>query len=221
MVAGSDPVVVNPSEKHTATLIFFHGLGDQGHGWSDVAKSELKLKYLKGIFPNAANRKVTLNFGMNMPAWYDLYGLSPDVQEDDAGIANATKYVHDLIDAEIKAGIPAKRIVLGGFSMGGALALYAGLTYKEPLGAIVGLSSFLLQRNKLPGDYKANLQTPIFLGHGTNDFLVPFTFGQLTAEAIKQFNPNVELHSYPMEHSSCPQELRDFKAFLEKHIPQQ
>uniref|UniRef100_A0A914E2D0 palmitoyl-protein hydrolase n=2 Tax=Acrobeloides nanus TaxID=290746 RepID=A0A914E2D0_9BILA len=206
MVAGSDPVVVNPTERHTATLIFFHGLGEQGQMYSsDVAKTELKLKYLKWIFPNAAHRKVSLNFGMNMPAWYDLFGLSPDVQEDDDGIANATKYVHDLIDAEINAGISAKRTVVGGFSTGGALALYAGLTYKEPLGAIVGLSSFLLQRNKLPGEHKANLQTPIFLGHGTEDLLVPFTFGQLTADAIKQFNPNVELHSYPMDHNICPQ----------------
>lgn len=143
-----------------------------------------------------ATRAVTLNFGMQMPAWYDLFGLTEDVREDEAGITLATKYAHDLIDKEVAAGVPANRIMLGGFSMGkvwtmredgpvsvslggissqrafasgpaqrisagliglipfalgGALAIYAALTYKEPLAGVVGLSSFLLQRAKLPG----------------------------------------------------------------------
>lgn len=94
---------------------------------------------------------MTLNFGMAMPAWYDIIGLSPDSPEDVAGIQKATDYVHELIEAEIKDGIPPERIALGGFSMGGALAIYAGLTYNKPLAGILGLSSFLLQRDKLPG----------------------------------------------------------------------
>ena len=101
--------------------------------------------------------------------------------------------------------------------MGGALALYSGLTYGKPLAGIVGLSAFLLQRNNMPGTSVANLATPIFLGHGSNDFLVPLTFGQLTEAKIKTFNRTVELKIYPgVAHSSCPQEMRDIQTFLNK-----
>lgn len=107
-----------------------------------------------------------------MPAWYDLFGLSENSREDDAGIEVAKNYVHRLIDEEISNGVPPSRILVGGFSMGAALALYAGLTYKQKIGGIVSLSGFLLQRTKLPGSHTANLTTPVFLGHGTYDFLV-------------------------------------------------
>jgi len=215
-VSGSAPYIVKPKAKHTATLFFFHGLGDQGAGWADAFKSEISIPHLKVVCPNAGVRPVTLNFGMAMPAWYDIIGLTVDAPEDAAGIQKATEYVHELIEAEIKEGIPSERIALGGFSMGGALAIYAGLTYNKPLAGILGLSSFLLQRDKIPGNHTANLKTPIFLGHGTNDFLVPLMFGQMTKEAISNFNPNVEIKTYPMDHSSCPEELKDAKNFLNK-----
>ncbi|TKR96752.1 hypothetical protein L596_010728 [Steinernema carpocapsae] len=218
-VEGNAPVVVPAKDKHIGTVIFFHGLGDQGDGWASMFKDEIRNKAVKYICPNSADRPVTLNFGMSMPAWYDLKGLSPDSEEDDAGIAAATQFVHALVEKEIAAGIPANKIILGGFSMGGALAIYAGLTCKHKLAAIVGLSSFLLQRSKLPGSHTANLQTKVLLGHGTNDFLVPLTFGQMTEKAIKAFNPNVEFKTYQgMQHSSCPQELNDVKAFIEKAL---
>lgn len=164
---------------------------------------------------------MTLNFGVRMPAWYDLYGLTINAQEDERGIEAAKQYVHGLIDAEVARGIPSERIVLGGFSMGGALALYAGLTYHRPLGCIVSFSGFLLQRNKLPGvstlfcrnfysfsifkTHTANLNVPIFLGHGRNDFLVPIEFGRLTEQALKAFNPKTEFHEYSVEHSTTKQ----------------
>ncbi|KHN71126.1 Acyl-protein thioesterase 1 [Toxocara canis] len=94
---------------------------------------------------------VSLNMGMRMPAWFDLYGLTPDTQEDEDGINQSTKIIHSMIDEEVRSGTPADRIIVGGFSMGGALALYAGLTYDKPLAGILGLSSFLVQRSKVPG----------------------------------------------------------------------
>ncbi|KAK0423960.1 hypothetical protein QR680_008430 [Steinernema hermaphroditum] len=216
-IEGSPPVVVPAKEKQNGTVIFFHGLGDQGDGWASMFRDEIRIKTTKFICPNAADRPVTLNFGMSMPAWFDLKGLSQDAEEDEQGIAAATEYVHNLVEQEIAAGVPAEKIILGGFSMGGALAIYAGLTCKHKLAGIVGLSSFLLQRTKLPGSHTANLQTKILLGHGSNDFLVPLTFGQMTQAAIKEFNPNVELKVYPgMQHSSCPQEMSDVKKFIEK-----
>lgn len=218
-IAGTPPVMVKASGKQTASVIFFHGLGDQGHGWAQMFESEMKLPYVKGVFPNAADRPVSLNYGMVMPAWYDIFGLSIDSKEDVEGIQRATKYVHDLINAEIKAGISSERIVIGGFSMGGALAIYAGLTFDKPLGGIIGLSSFLLQRQTLPGNHTANLKTPIFLGHGTEDPLVPFQFGKMTSEEIAKFNNHVELKSYRMGHTSSPAEISDVRGFLVKNLP--
>ncbi|KAK5964388.1 hypothetical protein GCK32_011482 [Trichostrongylus colubriformis] len=200
------PIVIKPKKNHTSTLIFLHGLGDSGHGWADVFAHEIRNDNTKYICPNSASRPVTLNMGMRMPAWFDIYGLDAASREDSEGIAQAARLVHGMIDAEMATGIPSEKIILGGFSMGGALALYAGLTYPHKLAGIVGLSSFLIQRDKLPGNHTANKETPIFLGHGANDFLVPLTFGQLTQALLKAFNPNVEFHVYNgMAHSSSPE----------------
>lgn len=218
-VSNGNPSIVSPRGEHKGTLIFLHGLGDQGHGWADAFKTEAKHDNIKFICPHSSERPVTLNMGMRMPAWFDLFGLDPNAQEDEQGINRATQYVHQLIDAEVAAGIPASRIAVGGFSMGGALAIYAGLTYPQKLGGIVGLSSFFLQRTKFPGSFTANNATPIFLGHGTDDFLVPLQFGQMSEQYIKKFNPKVELHTYRgMQHSSCGEEMRDVKTFLSAHI---
>lgn len=147
---------------------------------------------------------------MRMPAWFDLFGLSETSREDEAGIELAKNYIHSLIDKEIDSGIDSQRIIVGGFSMGGALALHAGLTYSKPIGAMVIMSGYLLQRSQIPGSHTANLNTPIFLGHGIQDFIVPYTFGQRTYEALKIFNSKVEFHSYPIDHTSS-QEVTFFK----------
>ncbi|KAE9418617.1 hypothetical protein Angca_008013, partial [Angiostrongylus cantonensis] len=200
-------------------VIFLHGLGDSGEGWSDVFAHEIRHDNIKYICPSSASRPVTLNMGMRMPAWFDLFGLDASAREDTEGIAQATRLVHGMIDSEISTGIPSEKIILGGFSMGGALALYAGLTYPRRIGGIIGLSSFLIQRDKLPGNHTSNKSTPIFLAHGSNDFLVPLTFGQLTEGLLKAFNPNVKLTVYNgMGHSSCPEELRDMKRFIDEKI---
>ncbi|CAI4225822.1 unnamed protein product [Auanema sp. JU1783] len=210
------PIIVSAKNEHKASVIFLHGLGDQGDGWADTFRSELKCnRNVRFICPNSDSRPVTLNMGMSMPAWFDLKGLDPTAAEDDEGIAAATKLVHALINSEIEKGVPSEKIILGGFSMGGALALYAGLTYPRKLAGIVGLSSFLIQRTKLPGNSVANKDTPIFMGHGSADFLVPLTYGQLSETLLKAFNSNVTLKVYNgMAHSSCNEELNDLDNFI-------
>uniref|UniRef100_A0A1I8ERK3 palmitoyl-protein hydrolase n=1 Tax=Wuchereria bancrofti TaxID=6293 RepID=A0A1I8ERK3_WUCBA len=168
----AEPVVIPARGKHTATIIFLHGLGDTGHGWSSSNKSG----YIKFWHANAC--------------------------------------------MEIDSGIPSERIMVGGFSMGGALALYAGLIYDKPLAGIIGLSSFLVQRTKLPGNHTANKDVQIFMGHGGQDFLVPLSFGEMTEAYIKAFNPNIRMKVYPrMAHSSCPEELVDTKEFIAQRLP--
>ncbi|PIO77141.1 acyl-protein thioesterase 1 family protein [Teladorsagia circumcincta] len=213
------PVIINPKKNHTSTVIFLHGLGDSGDGWADVFANEIRNDNTKYIHPSSASRPVTLNMGLSIPAWFDLYGLDANAREDSVGIAQAARLVHGMIDAEMATGIPSKKIILGGFSMGGALALYAGLTYPHKLAGIVGLSSFLIQKDKLPGNHTANKETPIFLGHGANDFIVPLSLGQLAEKHLKVFNPNVRLHVYDgMAHSSSAEELSDLKKFIDERI---
>uniref|UniRef100_F1KU14 palmitoyl-protein hydrolase n=1 Tax=Ascaris suum TaxID=6253 RepID=F1KU14_ASCSU len=215
-----DPIVVPAKSRHTATIIFLHGLGDTGQGWSSVFADEVPLDYVKYICPNAPEIPVTLNLGMRMPAWFDLYGITPDAEEDENGINISTKMLHSMIDEEVRSGIPSHRIVIGGFSMGGSLALYAGLTYDKPLAGILGLSSFLVQKSKVPGNHTANREVHIFMGHGGADFIVPLTFGEMTAEFIRKFDPNTKLNVYQsMTHGSCEQELADVRAFLAERLP--
>ncbi|KAK6019009.1 acyl-protein thioesterase 1 domain protein, partial [Ostertagia ostertagi] len=137
-------------------VTLLHGLGDSSDGWADVFAHEIRNDDTKYILLTGnmtsldASRTVTLNMGMRTPAWFDLFGLDASACEDSDGIAQATRIVHGMIDAEMATGIPSEKIMLGGFSMGGAVALYAGLTYPHKLAGIVGLSSFLVQRDKLP-----------------------------------------------------------------------
>ncbi|KAL3097943.1 hypothetical protein niasHS_000678 [Heterodera schachtii] len=216
------PIIVKATATHTASLIFFHGLGDQGDGWASVFKNEIRVPYMKSIFPNAQSRPVALNFGMRMPAWYNIYGLTENSPEDDVGIDEAKNYVHGLIRDEIAAGIPSRRIVLGGFSMGAALAVYAGLTFDQPLGAIISMSGFLLQRNRIldENNTMANRQTPIFMGHGQNDPLVPYNYGDMTFQALSIFNRNVTLIPYDCGHGSTPQEHSDILDFIKTNVPE-
>uniref|UniRef100_A0A915CN75 palmitoyl-protein hydrolase n=1 Tax=Ditylenchus dipsaci TaxID=166011 RepID=A0A915CN75_9BILA len=218
-VSDKPPVVKLAKEKHTATMIFLHGLGDNGDGWADVLSNEMHLPYFKYIVPHAASRPVALNLGYSSPAWFDILGLSDDTNEDDAGIEAAALYVHNLIDEEVATGTPSNRIVLGGFSMGGALAIYAGLTCKQGLGCIISFSGFMLQKHKIPGEHTANLQTPIFLGHGTKDPMVPATYGIEVEQVVKVFNPNVEFKQYDMGHTCSLEEKVEASSFISKNVP--
>eukprot|EP00124_Ichthyophonus_hoferi_P004819 Ihof_evm1s587 gene=Ihof_evmTU1s587 len=197
-------VVIPALEKHTATLIFLHGLGDSGSGWASSIEM-IRSKCMKVICPNAPNQSVTLNMGMKMPAWFDLYGLSPDVGEDTKGILESAKRVHNLIDAEIKAGIPSERIFLGGFSQGGAIALYAGMSCDKPLAGIGLLSTWVPLRSEWPGMiHQKNKKTPIFMAHGDADQVVPYSWGVMSCEFLNQLGLDITFKSYKrMQHSAC------------------
>ncbi|XP_034942529.1 acyl-protein thioesterase 2 [Chelonus insularis] len=210
------PVVIAASARHTATLIFFHGLGDTGQGWASSMGAVIS-PHMKVICPTAPTMRVTLNAGFRMPSWFDLKTLEATGPEDEEGIQKAAEMVHGMIEKEVQAGIPTKRIVLGGFSQGGALALYSALTYPEPLAGVIALSAWLPLHKKFPASAVGNKDTPVLLCHGDCDPIVPYKWGQMTASLIKKFMTQVEFKTYrEMMHSSCDEEMCDIKAFLEK-----
>ena len=204
-MSGPAALIVPALKRHTATVIVAHGLGDSGSGWVFLAESYRKLnkfEEVRFIFPNAPNIPITINSGMHMPGWYDITSFSSigSRSEDETGILRSQKYFHDLISAEITKGIPSNRIVLGGFSQGGAMSLFGGLTCPQKLGGIFGLSSYLLLQDKIQANIAAagdaNKETQIFMGHGDRDEVVKYEFGKLTAEKIKELGYSVEFKTY-------------------------
>ncbi|KAL5456885.1 hypothetical protein EMCRGX_G034111 [Ephydatia muelleri] len=217
-------VVLTPTAKHTATLFFFHGLGDTGHGWAATFE-DIKQPHVRLVCPNAPTMPVTLNKGYKMPSWFDLFDLGHvvDAKEDEAGILQATSKVHQMLDEELNTtGISSDKIVLGGFSQGGALALFSALTYDKPLGGIVALSSWLPLHALLPKRMTPqNKNIQCLICHGEDDSMVNFKYGKLTYQFISGFNSsNVQFKAYRgLDHSSCPQEVSDIEQWLHRVIP--
>lgn len=187
------------SGHHTSTCIFMHGLGDSGYGWSDVAELLAKrLPNTKFILPHAPNRKVTMNGGVTMRAWYDFYGLSESDPQDQSGIIQSAASVLELASTESKtSGIPRSKIIIGGFSQGGAVALTSGLLYKQittdqpvsndNFAGIMAISTYL----PIQDYFKANLkdiatQTPILMTHGTVDGVVSYRWAKHSVKVMKE-----------------------------------
>lgn len=225
------PLVFPPAARHTATVIFVHGLGDTGHGWAPAVENwrmRSKLDEVKFILPHAPQIPITANMGYRMPGWYDIVSIdgSPDSlrrSEDEAGILLSQKYMHSLIQSEIDSGIPSDRIVLGGFSQGGALSIFSGLTAPFKLAGIVALSSYLLLSLKfaqLVPKPEHNKETPVWMGHGDSDNVVNFQLGKRSYEMLKEMGYNATFKVYPgMTHSACPEELDEVEQFLRSRLP--
>ncbi|ODM21058.1 Acyl-protein thioesterase 1 [Aspergillus cristatus] len=228
------PYVVPALKKHTATVIMAHGLGDSGAGWMSLAQNWRRrgmFDEVAFIFPNAPMIPITVNFGMTMPGWYDLTKLGRDLDfeesirtQDEPGILRTREYFNTLIKEQIDNGIKPSRIVLGGFSQGGAMSVFTGITNKEKLGGVFGLSCYLLLsdriKNFMPDDWP-NKKTPFFLAHGLDDDIVPHSFGEMSAKAMKELGlEDVNFRSYPdLPHSADPAEIEDLEQFLGRVLP--
>lgn len=212
-----DPVIVSAAAKHTATLVFLHGLGDTGHGWA-TSIAAIRPPHVKVICPTAAKMPVTLNSGFEMPSWFDLLTLEATGPEDEAGIKKATALVNGIIDEEIKAGIPAERIMIGGFSQGGALALYTAITSGKNLAGVAALSCWLPLNKQVASLPPVGI--PCLQAHGDCDPVVPYRWGQMSASLLKQLMTNHSFKSYKgMMHSSCEAEMQDLKEFVASCLP--
>jgi phospholipase/carboxylesterase len=202
-------------------VIILHGLGADGNDFVPLV-DHLALfneQHIRFIFPHAPKRAVTVNQGMLMRAWYDIYDLSLSAKEDDVGIVTAQGMLNGLIEKEEARGVPSYRIFLAGFSQGGAMALYAGLRYPRPLAGILALSTYLPLAERLSSDRTAaNLDTPIFQVHGLFDPVVSLHMGQACHDRLKTLGYTVEWHTYSMAHAVIPEEIGHIKAFLHKQI---
>ncbi|CAL8293647.1 unnamed protein product [Lota lota] len=217
------PAVVPAARKATAAVIFLHGLGDTGHGWAS-AFTGIKTPHVKYICPHAPTIPVSLNMRMSMPAWFDIYSLNHDADEDASGIKRASENIKALIDHEVKNGIPSHRIILGGFSQGGALSLYTALTSQHKLAGVIALSCWLPLRNSFPqaSACGANADVALLQCHGDADGIVPVHFGRQSVEKMKSLiNPaNITFKTYRgLAHDACPEEMVEVKRFIEKQLP--
>lgn len=206
----------------TLSVIWLHGLGADGNDFVPVIP-ELGLPAdaaVRFIFPTAGSIPVTINGGYVMPAWYDILSLDGDQREvDEAGIRASRDIVRDLIARENARGIPCSRIVLAGFSQGGAIAWIAGLTHADPLAGILALSTYLpspaLLRDELNADC---LRTPIFAAHGSHDDVVPPSMGRAACDVVTALGGQVAWQQYAMAHAVCMDELDDIGTWLRARL---
>lgn len=210
---------VNPATTPRACMICLHGLGASA---DDLISLALKLQLpqrlaVRFVFPQAPVQPVTMNFGHSMPAWYDLFGLALDSRQDEAGIRRAEMLLAQVIQSEITAGISSNKIVLAGFSQGGALALHTALHYSQRLAGVFALSSYLPLANLLANEMSnANQQLPIFLGHGSADKVLPQAASEISKAQLEKLGYSVTLKIYPMAHQVCQQEIADISAWLQQ-----
>ncbi|KAG1752476.1 Phospholipase/carboxylesterase/thioesterase [Suillus paluster] len=257
--------IIQPTAPHTATVIFAHGLGDEGESWRAAISGDYdsrkpgeltipaRLPHVKWVFPDAPQQPVTANFGARMPSWFDLFNIPLEpgqmldkVFEDDESMRNSVQIVDDLIQAEVKAGTPESRIVVGGFSQGGALALTTGLGGKEwrtkssadgsKLAGVAVLSGWMPLKDKFQSRIAPHAKSvPVFWGHGTSDAVVYYRLAELSVEFLvgqlgitkhsahdKVGAPGINFESYEwMGHASCKKEMEDLATFLESVIPRE
>jgi phospholipase/carboxylesterase len=200
-----------------AAIIWLHGLGADGNDFVPIVEemtlpAKLALRF---VFPHAPVRPVTINNGFPMRAWYDLYAQDLANRADIVGVQASQREIEALIAREKARGIAARRIVVAGFSQGGAIALHTGLRHAERLAAIVALSSYLLLPQRLPVEAgPANRDVPIFMAHGTQDPVVRPEWGEASRGALEANGYRVEWHTYPMPHSVVWEEVAAISAFL-------
>jgi len=201
----------------TGTIIWMHGLGADGWDFVPIVR-ELPLPeemVLRFIFPHAPVRPVTLNGGMEMRAWYDIAMTDVARLPDEGGIRESQRAIDGLIEREKQRGIDPSRVVLAGFSQGGVIALQAGLRYRERLGGILALSTYLTLEDSLAAEGSAaNKSTPILMAHGTQDEMIPVRLAEASRNSLQAKGYKVEWHTYPMPHSVCAEEVDAIATFL-------
>lgn len=205
----------------TCAVIWLHGLGADGNDFVPIVPElglppELAVRF---IFPHAPQRPITINNGYVMRGWYDIEALDGNRRADELGIRDSAAAIRRLIERENARGIPTRRIVLAGFSQGGAMAYTVGLTYPEAFAGIVALSAYIPAPALLVDRFStANRATPIFAAHGTADDILPLQLGEFARDTLEKHGFKIEWHVYRMAHSVCPQEIDALGGWLSRRL---
>jgi phospholipase/carboxylesterase len=216
-----ETVEIEPQGEARSAVIWLHGLGADGHDFEPIVP-HLNISAATAtrfVFPHAPVRAVTVNAGMSMRAWYDIAAADLAQGEDDAGIRDSETRVRELLEREIERGIPSQRIVLAGFSQGGAVALHTGLRVQRSLGGILGLSCYLpLASSVLDERREDNADSPIFMAHGSLDNVVPLQLGHAGFQQLKALDYEVEWHEYRIGHEVSMDEIRTVGRWLQARL---
>ena len=215
-----EAVVIEPAKPATAAVIWLHGLGADGNDFVPIVP-ELGLDDLaiRFVFPHAPVRPVTLNNGMRMRAWYDIPSVRDMKNQDGAGIRDSERILHGFIQRELDAGIKAEKIVLAGFSQGGAIVLHTGLRYPHRLAGILALSTYLPLGEQFEAEARPERSdTPILMCHGEFDPMLPIQLGNWSRDVLKEKGYSVEWRQYPMQHQVCAEEIEHIGAWLRQRL---
>jgi phospholipase/carboxylesterase len=214
-------VEIETADHPTHSVIWLHGLGADGHDFAPIVPDLVSPQWpaLRFVFPHAPVRPVTINGGMPMRAWYDIFGFDLLSKQDEAGTRQSIAQVDALIAREQERGVPSERILLAGFSQGGAIALAGGLRHPQKLAGIIALSTYLPIAATLAEERSAaNANVPIFWGHGTLDPVVILQRGIDSRAALEALGYKVDWHTYPMPHSVCPEEIADLRQWMGERL---
>ena len=216
-----DAIQLQTGPEPTWSVIWLHGLGADGHDFEPIVPELVKRHWpaIRFVFPHAPVQPVTINGGMRMRSWYDIYGFEPSTPQDEAGIRASAAFVERLIAREVERGVAPERIILAGFSQGGVIVLTAGLRHAQKLGGIVALSTYLALGDKLAAEAApANRDVPIFMAHGTQDPVIALARAEASRAALEQLGYAVQWQRYAMPHSVCAAEIGDLAAWFEARL---
>jgi phospholipase/carboxylesterase len=212
-------IEIETAPQPDAAVIWMHGLGDDGSGWSQVVPSlglpkELSVRF---IFPHAPVMAVTINNGMRMRAWYDIRQANLNERADLDGVRRSQAHVDALLAREASRGIAPRRTLLAGFSQGGAIALYAGLRFDARLAGIIALSAYLIGADQVDAQASsANRDVPIFMAHGTQDQVIALAWAEHSRDVLEAGGWPLEWRAYPMDHAAVAEELAAAGAFIQR-----
>ncbi len=213
-----DCIEINPSGPPTTTIIWLHGLGADGHDFEAIVP-ELRLPEslaVRYVFPHAPERSITINAGLRMRAWFDILDLKHRADSVDMDqFRESGDMLKALINNELKSGMPSDRILLAGFSQGGAIVLYMGLQYQKQLAGILAMSMHLPTIHNLATELgSANRKIPIMMAHGQMDPVIPVTKAIETRQELTRMGYAVSWHEYPMQHTVCADEIQAIRSWL-------
>ena len=217
-----DCIELSSTTDPDSCVIWLHGLGADGYDFVPIVKEleALGAPAARYVFPHAPTRAVTINGGAVMRAWYDILGMDLVRREDEAGVRESKSQVDALIAREAGRGIARGRIVLAGFSQGGAIALHTGLRQPQPLAGLMSLSAYLPLAAAFESErHAASARVPLFLAHGRSDPVVPIERGEASRDLLARLGYDLRWHAYPMQHSVCADEVRDIAGFLRAVLP--